>query len=176
MLRLDPDRSARWLEMPKGVRLAVRPASRQVMAEARKAAWAGTDPDDPDDLVAVGEALAVALARGAIVEWEGVGDPKGQPVPATPEWIDLLMEDPALFEAWQGRYVFPALGIELEKNASAPSPRVSWAHPVEGPIDSDRASTSDESGLAGDLFDVERVHPATPETTRCVRVQFQPPD
>lgn len=60
--------------------------------------------------------------------------------------------------------------------ASAPSPRVSWAHPVEGPIDSDRASTSDESGLAGDLFDVERVHPATPETTRCVRVQFQPPD
>ena len=41
MLRLDPDRSARWLEMPKGVRLAVRPASRQVMAEARKAAQAG---------------------------------------------------------------------------------------------------------------------------------------
>jgi hypothetical protein len=65
--------------------------------------------------------FAVALARLAIVAWEGVGDAKGNPVEPGPETIPALMDIWPIFEAFQTRYVQKGLLLEQEKNASAPS-------------------------------------------------------
>ena len=94
MLRLDMTRKPAWHDMPGGVRLKLLPITTALMAEARR------DPDvvaaletvpaegddaetDPATARATDEAVAIpfalALARLAIVEWEGVGDAKGAP-------------------------------------------------------------------------------------------------
>ena len=66
-------------------------------------------------------AMAKALARLVVLEWEGVGDAAGEPVPVTPEGIDALLDILPLFEAFQLRYVSKGLLLEEEKNVSAPS-------------------------------------------------------
>lgn len=138
MLRLDMTRKLAWHDMPGGVRLKLLPITTALMAEARR------DPDvvkalqhvppEPDDAApdadpatsratdeAVAIPFAVALARLAIVEWEGVGDAKGAPVDPGPETIPALMDIWPIFEAFQTRYVQKGLLLEQEKNASAPS-------------------------------------------------------
>ncbi|WP_179141945.1 hypothetical protein, partial [Salibaculum halophilum] len=81
--------------------------------------------DDAETSRATDEAVAipfaVALARLAIVEWEGVGDAKGNPVEPGPETIPALMDIWPIFEAFQTRYVQKGLLLEQEKNVSAPS-------------------------------------------------------
>ncbi len=66
--------------------------------------------------------MAKALARLVVLEWEGVGDAEGNPVPVTPEGIDALLDILPIFEAFQVRYVSKGLLLEAEKNGSAPSP------------------------------------------------------
>ena len=67
-------------------------------------------------------ALAKAMAGIAILDWEGVGDADGNPVPITPEAATALMDVWPLFEAFQARYVAKGLLLDQEKNVSAPSP------------------------------------------------------
>jgi hypothetical protein len=67
-------------------------------------------------------ALAKAMTGIAILDWEGVGDADGKPVPVTPEGAAALMDIWPLFEAFQARYVAKGLLLDAEKNASAPSP------------------------------------------------------
>ena len=67
-------------------------------------------------------AMAKAVARLAIIDWEGVGDETGTPMPVTPEGIDALIDIWPVFEAFQTRYVARGLMLDAEKNASAPSP------------------------------------------------------
>lgn len=137
MLRLDMTRKPAWHDMPGGVRLQLLPITTALMAEARRdpdvvEALAGVPPEadeapeaDPAVARAADEAVAipfaVALARLAIVEWEGVGDAKGAPVEPGPETIPALMDIWPIFEAFQTRYVQKGLLLEQEKNASAPS-------------------------------------------------------
>ena len=66
--------------------------------------------------------MAKALARLVVLDWEGVGDAEGNPVPVTPDGIDALLDILPLFEAFQLRYVSKGLLLEEEKNVSAPSP------------------------------------------------------
>jgi len=132
MLRLDMTRKPAWHDMPGGVRLKLLPITTALMAEARRdpdvlAALEGVpaEGDDAETSQASDEAVAipfaVALARLAIVEWEGVGDAKGAPVDPGPETIPALMDIWPIFEAFQTRYVQKGLLLEQEKNASAPS-------------------------------------------------------
>jgi len=138
MLRLDMTRKPTWHDMPGGVRLKLLPITTALMAEARRdpdvlEALQGVPPElddaapeaDPTAARATDEAVAipfaVALARLAIVEWEGVGDAKGTPVDPGPETIPALMDIWPIFEAFQTRYVQTVLLLEQEKNASAPS-------------------------------------------------------
>ncbi|WP_397544459.1 hypothetical protein [Roseovarius salis] len=137
MLRLDMTRKPAWHDMPGGVRLKLLPITTALMAEARRdpdvvAALQSVPPEadealdaDPAAARASDEAVAipfaVALARLAIVEWEGVGDAKGAPVEPGPETIPALMDIWPIFEAFQTRYVQKGLLLEQEKNASAPS-------------------------------------------------------
>ncbi|MFN4100464.1 MAG: hypothetical protein ACK4GT_11875, partial [Pararhodobacter sp.] len=67
-------------------------------------------------------AMAKAVARRAVLDWEGVGDADGNPVGVSPEGIDALLEIWPAFEAFQAAYVAKGLLLEQEKNASAPSP------------------------------------------------------
>ncbi|WP_050525327.1 hypothetical protein, partial [Pseudorhodobacter aquimaris] len=67
-------------------------------------------------------AMAKAVARRAVLEWEGVGDDAGDVVPVSPEGIDALLEIWPVFEAFQTQYVARGLILDAEKNVSAPSP------------------------------------------------------
>ena len=67
-------------------------------------------------------AMAKAVARRAILDWEGVGDEDGNVAAVTPEGIDALLEIWPVFEAFQTGYVAKGLILDAEKNVSALSP------------------------------------------------------
>ncbi|WP_244424575.1 hypothetical protein [Methylobacterium nodulans] len=105
------------------MRVRVRPVTVAMMLAAREAVSKVIRSDDREDLdLRTNIALVGELARRAIIEWEGVGDADGVPVPATPETIDLLMSNWAAFDEFDSRYVIPALKRDAEKNASSSSP------------------------------------------------------
>ena len=66
--------------------------------------------------------FAKALARRAVLAWEGIGDTDGTPIDPSPEAIDALLDVWPIFEAFQLTYVSKGLLLEQEKNASAPLP------------------------------------------------------
>jgi hypothetical protein len=121
MIRLDLSREPRWLDLGHGVQLHVAPLTTALMAAARSDPGVVSLPEDAsNETVAV--AMAKALARLVVLDWDGVGDAEGAPVPVTPEGIDALLDILPLFEAFQLRYVSKGLLLEAEKNGSAPSP------------------------------------------------------
>jgi hypothetical protein len=126
MLRLNLTREACWLDLALGVRVKVEPLTTAIMVAAR------TDPrvraiapGTPDDSIAV--VFARAIAARAIVDWEGVGDADGTPIPVSPEAIDALLDLWPIFEKFQTAYVARGLELEAEKNVSPPSPNGSSA-------------------------------------------------
>jgi hypothetical protein len=66
--------------------------------------------------------FATALARRAVVDWEGVGDADGNPLPVSDEGIDALLSLWPIFEAFNLLYVSRGMLLDAEKNGSAPSP------------------------------------------------------
>jgi hypothetical protein len=121
MIRLDLSREPRWLDLGHGVRLRVGPLTTSLMAAARSDPAVTALPDGAsNETIAV--AMAKALARLVVLDWEGVGDADGNPVPVTPDGIEALLDILPLFEAFQLRYVSKGLLLEEEKNASALSP------------------------------------------------------
>ena len=121
MIRLDLSREPRWLDLGYGVRLHVGPLTTALMAAARSDPSVTALPEEAsNETIAV--AMAKALARLVVLDWEGVGDADGAPVPVTPEGIDALLDVLPIFEAFQLRYVSKGLLLEAEKNGSAPSP------------------------------------------------------
>ncbi|MFO1156624.1 MAG: hypothetical protein U1E43_07595 [Rhodospirillales bacterium] len=110
MIRLDLKREPYWLDLPGGVRLRVAPCSTHLMMAARQQidGFAGVDR---------GAALVRALARVAILEWEGVGDADGNPVEPTPEHIDALLDLWPIAAAFERDYLAPAVMLDAEKNA-----------------------------------------------------------
>jgi len=122
MLRLNLASEPEWLDLGHDVRVRVLPCTSGVMAAAR-------GRDAVEALVAAGASeaeLALALAKGiagiAILDWEGVGDADGNPIPVSAEAASALMDVWPLFEAFQARYVAKGLLLDQEKNASAPLP------------------------------------------------------
>ena len=75
-----------------------------------------------DDEPGMRSFLAKALARQAILDWEGVGDAEGQPLPVSPAAIDALLDIWPVFEAFQTIYVSKGLLLDAEKNVSPPLP------------------------------------------------------
>ena len=121
MLRLDLSREPRRVELLPGVTLELAPLTTAAMTAAQ------TDPAVlglPEDTTDAETALAVAkaLARRLVLDWEGVGDADGAPIPVSPEAVDALLDLWPAFEAFQAKVVAKALLLDAEKNASAPSP------------------------------------------------------
>jgi hypothetical protein len=121
MLTLDLTNAPRWLDLLPGVRLRLRPLTTALMVSARADPAVETlPPEATTEELAL--AMAKAVARRAVLDWEGVGDAEGNPVGVSPEGIDALLEIWPAFEAFQAAYVAKGLLLEQEKNASALSP------------------------------------------------------
>lgn len=121
MLKLDLSNEPAWLDLGHGVRLHLRPLTTALMVAARNDQVVQDLPENASDEESA-LAFASALARVAILDWEGVGDADGNPIPVSPEAIDALLDLWPLFEAFQTDYVAKGLLLEQEKNASSPSP------------------------------------------------------
>jgi hypothetical protein len=121
MLRLNLAREPYWLDLGHGVRLHVEPltTARMMSARADPAGEALPETAGQDQLAL---AMAQAVARRAVLDWEGVGDAEGNPLPVSPEGVTALLEVWPIFEAFQLGYVAKGLVLEQEKNVSAPSP------------------------------------------------------
>lgn len=139
MLTLDLTNAPQWCDLIPGVRVRLRPLTTALMVSARG------DPAiaDPPEGAATEEAalaMAKALARRAIIDWEGIGDADGNPIDPSPEAIDALLDLWPAFEAFQTLYVAKALLLDAEKNGSAPLPNgpsagaKATARPVQDPV------------------------------------------
>ena len=121
MIRLNLTASPSWLTLAPGLRLKVAPLTTALMVSARAdpAIEALPDTATQEELAL---AMAKAVARRAVLDWEGVGDDEGNVVPVSPEGIDALLEIWPVFEAFQTQYVAKGLILDAEKNVSAPLP------------------------------------------------------
>ena len=144
MIRLLPQTDNRWLELPRGVRVEVRPrttaldaaatseATQRTAAEQRDAdaaAEAG-QPLDPQGFNASNTAVLngmfyqfqiEALARMGILRWEGVGDAEGNPLPVSPASVASLVAVPEFGGAFKQAYDQATSDLVAEGNASAPT-------------------------------------------------------
>ncbi|MCE6967631.1 hypothetical protein [Cereibacter sphaeroides] len=139
MLTLDLTNAPQWRDLIPGVRVRLRPLTTALMVSARG------DPavaDLPEGAASEEAALAMAkaLARRAILEWEGIGDADGNPIEPSPEAIDALLDLWPAFEAFQTHYVARALLLDAEKNASSLLPTgptagaTATARPAQDPV------------------------------------------
>ena len=121
MIRLNLTATPQWLDLAPGLRLLVGPLTTALMVSARAdpAIEALPDTATQEELAL---AMAKAVARRAVLEWEGVGDDAGNLVPVSPAGIDALLEIWPVFEAFQTQYVAKGLILDAEKNVSAPLP------------------------------------------------------
>ena len=121
MIRIQLSPAPQWLDLGHGVRLQLLPLTTALMVATR------SDPEvqsldaeaSNDSRAAV---FAAALARRAVVDWEGVGNADGDPLNVTPEGIDALLSLWPIFEAFNLQYVSRGMLLDAEKNGSAPSP------------------------------------------------------
>jgi hypothetical protein len=127
MIELNLSNGPKWLDLIAGLRLQLRPLTTSLMVAARAdpaiqglASTANTASTASDDERAV--AFAKALARLAILDWEGVGDASGVPLAPSEAAIDALLDLWPVFEAFQTLYVAKGLLIDAEKNGFAPLP------------------------------------------------------
>ena len=136
MLRLNISRAPSWLELAPGVRILLQPADIELVSEAQSdpafIEALGGDDLPADDAAAlalgpaqkqrVGLALAVAMAKRAILEWEGMEDEHGDPVPEPfDEGIEALMRIPSIMRIFQREYMAPAMELAAEGNGSGAS-------------------------------------------------------
>ena len=121
MIRIILSPEPQWLDLVHGVRLQLLPLTTALMVATRSdIAVQDLAADASNDTRAA--VFAAALARRAIVGWEGVGDEDGNVLPATPEGIDALLSLWPIFEAFNLHYVSRGMLLDAEKNGSAPLP------------------------------------------------------
>ena len=121
MIRIQLSPEPQWLDLGHGVRLRLLPLTTALMVATR------CDPavQDLDAEASNDERAAIfagALARRAVVDWEGVGDEEGTLIAVSPEGIDALLSLWPIFEAFNLHYVSRGMLLDVEKNVSAPSP------------------------------------------------------
>ena len=139
MIRLNLAAAPAWLTLAPGLRLQVAPLTTALMVSARADPAIESLPKTAtqEELALV---MAKAVARRAVLDWEGVGDDAGKLVPVSPEGIDALLEIWPVFEAFQTQYVAKGLILDAEKNVSAPLPNgpsagaTATARPARGAV------------------------------------------
>ena len=129
MLHLDIPTEPCWLDLPEGVRLLTRPVTTAVMQAAQSAAARRLEaareagPLDPDwERGLAFLYLVQGLARHAVLEWQGVGDATGAPLPLSPEAVEALMQHDAIASAFWAGATAPVRALVAEGNGCAPAP------------------------------------------------------
>lgn len=144
MFSLDIPTEARWIDLPDGVRVLVKPLDGIVITAARnhavtmirkladkraelEAANVPTDsvPDVSDEALRVAMIefeFARGLARYGIINFEGVGDQNGDALPFTRARAEALAVHPAMMESFVAAYLEPQARVSAEGNASATAP------------------------------------------------------
>ncbi|MFQ6552953.1 hypothetical protein AAD018_011510 [Aestuariibius insulae] len=136
MLTLDLKQTPYWLDLPHGVRLKLRPLGTSILSEvfaelrddeaADEPAEDGADDVSEDTSASAPPSKDLARARliatRTVLEWEGVGDATGKPIPVTDEGLAALLEVYAIYATFQQDYILPAFRVADEGNGSAPSP------------------------------------------------------
>lgn len=107
MIRINLSPEPQWFELGHGVRLQLLPLTTALMVATRSdAAVQALDESASNDTRAA--VFAAALARRAVICWEGVGDESGAAITVTPEGIDALLSLWPIFEAFNLHYVSAA--------------------------------------------------------------------
>jgi hypothetical protein len=143
MLRLSMETAPRWLDLPHGVRVEVRPLTfgveqaarteveqriRPMKQEAEDAAEAG-QPLDPAGANGANAAWLVgqsvqfhieALARYGIIAWQGLSGDDGDVLPLSPAAFAAFAAHPELGPTFYAAYREPLMQQAAEGNASAP--------------------------------------------------------
>ena len=144
MIKLGTAEDPYWLSLPHGVRVKVRPLTTPIyeaaQAKGRRMvgdlmnglagveAVGGTvdglpDLTDQDAATGVSQLVFVqALARLSILEWEGVGDEAGSPLPVSPVAVDKLMAMYPFGERFITLYAERHNRVVAEGNGCGPSP------------------------------------------------------
>jgi|APTNR8051073442_1049403.scaffolds.fasta_scaffold03709_1 hypothetical protein len=124
MIRLDLKREPHWLDLGHGARLHVRPCTTALMMAARaEVQRAAISPANETEAAGIRTAsLIKALARLAVLDWEGIGDVAGDAALVTEESVDALMDLWPIASAFENAYLAPALLLDAEKNALGPAP------------------------------------------------------
>ena len=121
MIRIELSPEPQWFELGHGVRLQLLPLTTALMIATRSdPAVQALAADASNDTRAA--TFAAALARRAVVDWEGVGDADGTVIAVTPDGIDALLSLWPIFEAFNLLYVSRGMLLDAEKNGYAPSP------------------------------------------------------
>ena len=120
MIRINLSPEPQWLDLGHGVRLQLLPLTTALMVATRSdPAVQALSADASNDTRAA--VFAAALARRAIVDWNGVGDADGTVIAVSPEGIDALLSLWPIFEAFNLLYVSRGMLLDVEKNVFAPS-------------------------------------------------------
>lgn len=121
MIRINLSPEPQWIDLGHDVRLQLLPLTTALMVATRSdIAVQDLAADASNDTRAA--VFAAALARRAVVDWEGVGDEDGTVITVSPEGIDALLSLWPIFEAFNLLYVSRGMLLDAEKNGSAPSP------------------------------------------------------
>ena len=119
MIRITLSPQPQWLDLGHGVRLQLLPLTTALMVATRSdPAVQALEADASNDTRAA--VFAGALARRAIVDWDGVGDADGTVIAVSPDGIDALLSLWPIFEAFNLLYVSHGMLLDAEKNGSAP--------------------------------------------------------
>ena len=102
MIRLNLSNRPEWLDLLPGLRVLVAPLTTALMVSARADPMIDglSETSSQEDMAL---AMAKAVARRAVLEWEGVGDDDGNLLPVSPAGIDALLEIWPVFEAFQAQ-------------------------------------------------------------------------
>jgi hypothetical protein len=121
MLRLDLATGPRWLTLEPGVEVQLAPMHHGIWLAAM-ASDAAVAADAARDAQAWTYVVGIEVAQKAIIDWRGIGDMDGTPLPVTPEAVAALMRRRAAFDTFYDAYLGPWMGVVEEKKDFAPSP------------------------------------------------------
>lgn len=104
------------IDLPGGARITCHAPTTSNVQGVRDALLAEVEPDADGKVRLPMVAYVKAVARGAIFDWDGVGDAKGKPAPVIGENIDALMEVSAVYDVFLDKYMRRAELVADEGN------------------------------------------------------------
>lgn len=115
MIRLDLKREPYWLDLIDGLRVKVLPCTSALLSAASSSPKLRALPEDASsDLRFL--VLTIEAAKLAILDWEGVADEAGEPLPPTSDSIAALMDIYLVARRFAAEYVTRGLLVSAEKN------------------------------------------------------------